>query len=178
MKKAVVVLGMRFNGPDPSHELAGRIENGLKAFERTDSNFIIFTGGFTNRDLVFSEAYGMEKYARKISEGKLKGSLLEEQAMDTLGNGLFSSQIIRQLGIQVAYIVTSCYHEERSLYIFRHSLPESVEVSSIDCYKTDGGNSESERIQLAECKMFFQELARSGSDPIKYLLKTKKYRKN
>lgn len=175
---AVVVLGMRVGKNGPSPELKGRIDVGMEVARKTGSQYIVFTGGVTNPEIQLSEAKAMAIYIDEEYPGNDRTTILEEEALDTLGNGIFTSQLLRKYPqVSTIFVVTSCYHVERSRFIFQHCFADQYSVIFNDCFLVDSHNAALEAEKFPEIQQFFQTIELEGRDPVKALFETKMYNK-
>lgn len=113
----IIVLGSRVNGNEIHDELRGRLEVGISLMD--EKSRLLLSGGITNHELGKSEAMVMKEYC--VSRGVPESSIiLEENSLDTIGNGVFSMlEIHGKILPGTIYVVSSCYHMKRSEFIFR-----------------------------------------------------------
>jgi vancomycin permeability regulator SanA len=131
--KAMVILGNRLLSDQVPAELKGRLDLALSLLEKEEVQLIIPTGGKTNRDIDKSESSAMAEY--------LTGSgvdpriiLLEEKAMDTIGNAVFTRIALDSRGeCSEVIVVTSCYHVRRSKFIFEKALGDRYSLDFSHC---------------------------------------------
>jgi len=126
----VVTLGCRPRSPTALTHLHGRVKTALEEFDRTDAEYILFTGGTPRSGRGQPECSLMSEYA--LQSGVDPGCiLLEDQALDTIGNGYFSRLLIDSLDdtVDTVTLVTSDYHLERASFIFEQCFgPQYVIV--------------------------------------------------
>ncbi len=129
--KAIVVLGSRIPGNEIHEELRMRLDVSVKLFEK-DSIFIL-SGGYTNHEHKKSEAQFMADYI--IGLGIPQESIyLDEEALDTIGNGYFVRKVVDRItGITDLAVVSSCYHMKRSQYIFKRCFGDMFPMDVSHC---------------------------------------------
>lgn len=129
--KAVVVLGSRVLGIEIHDELRMRLDVSAKIFDE-DSVFIL-SGGYTNEEIEKSEAQVMSDYLTGIGI-PIEKIYLEEESLDTIGNGYFVRRMVDAIpGITRLAVVSSCYHMKRSEYIFRNCFSDGIELDFSHC---------------------------------------------
>jgi tetratricopeptide (TPR) repeat protein len=105
---AIIVLGaaLETNGTIKV-KLSARLQQALKLARMYPEAPIVVTGG--NQKCGITEAYAMSLWFQ--SQGICTNRLyLEDQARDTIGNAVFSSSILKKLGITHVTLVTSANH--------------------------------------------------------------------
>ena len=153
----VIVLGMRLSSDTIGEELSGRMDIGIKLMAEKGAKFMIVSGGYTNPEINISEALAMKKYAMN-KEVPERSIILEEESTDTIGNGFFSRKLVDSMNLaHKIFVVTSCYHVQRTKYIFDHYYVDDFIMNYDHCY-----NAFSEKAQLEESKFlrtreFFNE---------------------
>ncbi len=129
--KAIVVLGSRVPGTEIHEELKMRLDVSARLFEK-DSVFIL-SGGYTNKELAKSEAQVMSDYITGLGIPKER-IYLDEESLDTIGNGYFVRCLVDRIpGITSLAVVSSCYHMNRSEYIFRSCFKDGFEMDFSHC---------------------------------------------
>ena len=127
-----VVLGYALERDGtPSPELRDRVKQGVSLFVRGDARRVVFSGGHPGGGLRGnkSEAEVMAEYATGLlgSEEKERW-LLEDESTSTRTNAIFTIQKLWALPPPprplVVYIVTSPFHQRRSLLVFRQAHRE------------------------------------------------------
>lgn len=176
---AIIVLGMRIFHDGPGEELKGRVDTAVHLASNTGSRVVIFTGGFTNDSVDKSEALCMEEYAQNKYGNNGVEYILEERALDTIGNAVFSlPYVMDRPNIRRIYVVTSCYHTDRSMYIFRETFPGSIKVEAGDCFEVPGDKLEQERDRLKIAQSFFKMAKKSEENLEDLLYSTEMYKKD
>jgi hypothetical protein len=110
---AIILLGaaLETNGTIKV-KLSARLQQALKLARMYPAAPIVVTGG--NQKCGITEAYAMSLWLQ--SQGICTNRLhLEDQARDTVGNAVFSSRILKRLGITHVTLVTSANHMRRGL---------------------------------------------------------------
>lgn len=123
---AMIVLGCKVRGTEPSLMLRRRLETALTALEAYPEMICIVSGG-KGTDEVIAEAECMRDWliANGIDENRIR---VEDQSTSTSENLRFSQEILEEEGIRgELLIVTDGYHQMRAQYLAqREGLP--------DCY--------------------------------------------
>ena len=127
-----VVLGYALERDGtPSPELRDRVKQGVSLFVRGDARRVVFSGGHPGGGLRGnkSEAEVMAEYATGLLGSKEKERwLLEHESTSTRTNAIFTIQKLWDLPPPprplVVYIVTSPFHQRRSLLVFRQAHRE------------------------------------------------------
>lgn len=100
----------------PGPALRRRVAHAVALFKARRVEHLLFTGGPVAYPV--SEARTMHRLA--LAAGvPAERILLEEQALDTLGNALFVRPLLRSRGWDRVLVVTDGYHLPRALYTFR-----------------------------------------------------------
>lgn len=141
--KTIVVLGCMLHNCEPTEEMKGRVEKALKLADLIGPDNIILSGGLTSPECGQSEAGAMQTLM--LERPGLKARvILEQKSQNTVENAVFSREAMESYGIGgELYIVTSCYHMSRSLFIFRKVI-QGVETMSGFCYECKPERLESE----------------------------------
>lgn len=152
-QSAVVVLGSRLRSTSLHDELRGRVAIGIEVFQRQQADYLLFSGGYTNPKISLSEAEAMAEYATDNGVS-CEDILIEDQSMDTIGNGYWTRLVIDEVGgVSELFLVTSCFHRGRALLVFRHCFGPFCSVVSEDCYRSQRrSEAESEQVLIAETK--------------------------
>ena len=119
--EAVIVLGCQVRGEVPSVMLSKRLDAAIETLSEYPDTVCVVSGG-QGRGEDISEAEAMRRYlvARGISEERV---LAEDKSTSTRENIAYSSEILKELGISRAVIVTSDFHQYRAgLYAKRNGL--------------------------------------------------------
>ncbi len=126
---ALIVLGNRLNDDGSlSDKGEKRCEIAFKAAKFFQPQAIILTGGATNPSAKNSEAYAM--YLR-LTELGLDPEIffLEEKATDTTENARYALEIVKEIGISEAVVISSIEHFGRTepknaIAVFRDVIKE------------------------------------------------------
>ncbi len=165
----IIVLGSRVNGNEIHDELKGRLDVAIKLFN-SDTKLLL-SGGITNHALNKSEAQVMKEYC--LSKGVPETSIiLEEKALDTIGNGVFCMMEVHGKFLpKIIYVVSSCYHMERSEFIFQKCFGPGYKFDFTHCFdfmRTD--IMEEKSMELA--RHFFSGISDGDVEAIKQRLFT------
>ncbi len=118
--KAIGILlggGITSKGTVP-HDIHTRIHKACELFSQRRIDEILITGGATNKEVSCTEAKVM---AKLLKEKVGMHIILEEKAKDTIGNAIYSKEIIIKKKLpKNIIIITSDYHMPRALRIFQH----------------------------------------------------------
>ena len=110
---AIIVLGAKLIGREPSTILRLRLEEALRLYEAKYASAIIVSGG-KGWDEDISEAVAMKTFL--ISRGVPEASVyIEEQSKNTFQNLAFSQTIMREKSLSSAIIVSNASHIRRAL---------------------------------------------------------------
>ena len=173
---AVVILGMRVGLGGPREELAGRIKVAMSVASRIDPEYIVLTGGVTSHETSSSEAEEMLTHIIGNYPESDNTFILEDEALDTLGNGIFTHEKLKEYPeITKLHIVTSCYHLHRSQFIFARSFSNDYLTIVEECFDCDSNNATMEQQKLAEAHEFFRRAEESGTSYMDALLETEIY---
>jgi hypothetical protein len=149
--KAIIVLGSRIPGNNIHEELKMRLDTAINLFDK--NSILILSGGFTNHKHK-SEAGFMEEYCigKGIPQDRI---VLEEESLDTIGNGYFTRLTVDQIpSVNMVTVVTSCYHMERSEFIFRACFGNKYLLDFSNCCDFPRATTlENDSMQMA--KAFF-----------------------
>lgn len=120
--RAVMVLGCRVKGEEPSDMLKSRLNAGLKVLEENPEAVFIVSGGKGDGENI-SEAEAMKRYL--IENGVLEERIFtEDRSISTRENFRYSKEIFEELGISDGIVVaTNDFHQYRAeLYARRNGL--------------------------------------------------------
>jgi len=112
-----IVLGARIE-PDgtPSPAMVRRVELGLRLLQQGRTDALLMTGGATTS--ATPEAWTMRDLA--LAAGAPAGRVhVEDRALNTIQNALFSAPLIAGQGWSRLLVVTDTFHCLRARYIFR-----------------------------------------------------------
>lgn len=101
------------------------VEHSVLLFKEGRAKLILFSGGWSfkhRKKPRLTEAESMKRYA--ISLGAPASALItEKRSMDTIGNALYSSRLIRKMrGVRRILLVAVSYHMPRASYIFKRAF--------------------------------------------------------
>ena len=124
----ILILGCGFRGNSLGTESKLRVKQGAKMYEGGFARNLVMAGG-TSRKKSLSKL--MKEYAIRLGVPSRK-IFIEEQSKDTVGNAVFTKQILKKNKWKNVLLVTSDYHVERSMFIFHHVLGRSYTVMASD----------------------------------------------
>ena len=112
---AAIVLGAAVFRERPSPVFRERINHALTLFETGQVEYLIFTGGFGNRDnLAESEAARLYAIENGVPADRI---LIETVSTDTLENLEQAQGIIEQMGFDRVLVVSDPIHMQRAMAI-------------------------------------------------------------
>ena len=114
---AIIVLGAKLIGSEPSTMLRLRLDEALNLYRKGYASTIIVSGA-QGHDETVSEAAAMQEYLKQ-SGVPAENILMEDQSFNTYQNLANSKKIMRQHGLQKAIIVSNASHIRRSLVLAR-----------------------------------------------------------
>ena len=145
--KAIIVLGCMLKGCEPTDEMKGRVERAVQFGSLIHPDLMIFSGGHTSPECLYSEAGMMRKLAVDMGADKNK-SKIEEKSTTTVENAVYVRELLEKEKFSgELYIVTSCYHMIRSITIFRSVIPALASLSGI-CFECKPERLQSEASRL------------------------------
>lgn len=118
---AIICLGHLFSDKKRFTSLKFRVEKAVALYKEGRGTKIIFTDGFTTATDI-SEAQLMSDIACALGVPQ-NDIILEERATTTVGNAIYSKEILEKNGFESAVVVTSHVHLRRAKYIFRKIIP-------------------------------------------------------
>ncbi|AOY77638.1 YdcF family protein [Clostridium formicaceticum] len=128
---AIVVLGCRLWGDQPSHMLTYRLNKALELYEEGYASTIIVSGA-QGEDEWITEAAAMKAYL--VDKGIDSEVILkEENSFSTFQNLYYSKEIMDKQALESAIIVTNAFHVHRALMI-GNRLGMDVSSSSAKSY--------------------------------------------
>lgn len=164
----VIVLGHRLQSSEIHDQLKGRMDTGISYFKETNSDWLIVSGAATNPDVSKAECDVMYEYA--VNQGVDPSNILRERnAKDTVGNGYFSRRLIDQLDIDSStiHVVSSCYHMERSKYIFEYCFGPAYTIDTSHCHEyRDTPESSRERQKMDQVEELLGDISPGEIDVI------------
>jgi uncharacterized SAM-binding protein YcdF (DUF218 family) len=133
-----IVLSYEAN-PDGSisEECKRRVEAAVRLFESRSTDRILMSGRCTpgrEEGLKETEAETMRQYAIKLGV-PASAIMVEEKAMDTVGNAMYTRGMVDGLPeVRRIIVVTSDYHVERTRYLFVKAFGSARPISFIGAY--------------------------------------------
>ncbi|WP_330925124.1 YdcF family protein [Candidatus Sororendozoicomonas aggregata] len=128
--EAIVILGYAL-ASDGSMKppLIDRLKQGLSAAKANPDAAIIVSGGVPSQGV--TEAYRMQQWL--IGQGiSAKRIHLDDKAKDTVGNAIYSTRILNDLGIEHVTLVTSASHMRRALVVFEEVARQNQKEITFD----------------------------------------------
>jgi uncharacterized SAM-binding protein YcdF (DUF218 family)/tetratricopeptide (TPR) repeat protein len=125
---AILALGSPVNEDgSPGTRLLGTLQKTLELADQDPEAVIIVTGGAVRSQ---AEGPAMKRWLVKngVDEQRIR---VEQQAQDTIGNAIFSEEILEQDGVKNVTLVTISYHLPRALAIVRTILGDRYVVSGV-----------------------------------------------
>ncbi|MEG2338666.1 MAG: YdcF family protein [Clostridium sp.] len=105
---AIIVLGCRVRGEEPSLSLQKRMENGLDLYKKGYGSKIILSGGQGSGENI-SEAEAMRRFFVKNNVSE-KDLIIEDKSTSTYENLKYSKEFMEKEGIEKVVIVSNGYH--------------------------------------------------------------------
>ena len=161
----VLILGFKQSSNHINDELKGRMDTGINQFHELKSSFLLLSGGITT-PYCLPECEIMNQYAIKsgVDPNKI---ICENKSLDTIGNFVFSREIIDLLyDIDMIFCVSSCYHIERMKYIFQKCYGQNFLGDFNSCYKIQGDTIHEKR-SLNQAIKFFSDINDGDIETIK-----------
>ncbi len=119
-----IVLGAGTDNGDPSPVFRERINHGIWLYENGYADYLIFTGGLGDGE-VLSDSYVAKEYA--VSKGVPKEVIFIEEESTTTEENLFQAKrIMESNSLNTAIIVSDPLHMMRSMLISKDLGIESV----------------------------------------------------
>ncbi len=137
--EALIVLGGGLTLQEQlTDRTSARVETAISAWRDDVAPTLVTSGGFVLRDQCptsISEAGAMKDYA--VDRGvPINVIAVEEESLDTIGNALFTRQIVIRNGWERLKVVTSPDHLLRSLTIFRYVYGNYFEIEGLAAAET------------------------------------------
>ncbi len=166
---ALIVLGNRLRRCLPSHEMKGRIETAIEFSKLVHPDFLVLTGGQTSHGCTHSESEEMSRLLPNHDDFSFE-VLLERQSMNTLENAIYARKLLSERDYGGAlYIVTSCYHISRAIFIFSSVFPQ-VKVKAGMCYQYNAHNLLKEADKLKDNISSIEKIEWDRSDYLEQYL--------
>lgn len=129
--RVIIVLGCRPFQKDGSInlEIQARVGKGVELYQRGFGDKIMFSGGTLMSDI--PEAAVMKSLAKMVPK---KDILLELHAKSTLENAVFSKRLVLKHGMNEVIMVTSPYHVDRALKIFKKVYGPLFMIQPVESY--------------------------------------------
>ena len=110
--QAVIVLGCKVNGTNPSRMLKRRLDSAQRFLKEHPDAVCVVSGG-KGDDEKISEAQAMKTYLIEngIAESRV---IAEDKSVNTNENMRFSADILKKMGIEKAAVVTDGFHQYRA----------------------------------------------------------------
>ncbi|MCU4751252.1 YdcF family protein [Halobacteria archaeon AArc-curdl1] len=152
----IVTLGCRTRTPLEVTHLRGRVDVSIETFRENDAPCLLFTGGVTHPAARQPECVLMKNYAVRSGTSPDR-IILENRALDTIGNGYFSRLLVENLPRTTdrVTLVTSDYHLERATYIFEQCYGPDYDMLPIPYSGTPLETAGQETRSLRQAKSFF-----------------------
>lgn len=131
--QAVIVLGCQVRGEVPSTMLAKRCDAAIETLSEYPDVICVVSGGRGKGEDI-SEAEAMRRYLVEsgIDESRV---IAEDRSTSTRENIAFSAEILEELGIDRAVIVTNDFHQYRAdIYAKRNGLTVGHHSGKTPCY--------------------------------------------
>jgi uncharacterized SAM-binding protein YcdF (DUF218 family) len=173
----IIILGCEFKKDNIGKQTKQRVKQGVKLYKKGLAKNIIMAAGTKRKNYL---SYYMKKYAIKLGVPS-KNIFTEENSKDTIGNAIFSKEIVLKKKWKNIILVTSDYHIERSLFIFHHVFGPSYNIIASDSktsflHKIMHNRFTKEKEEYIFAKTLFSGIKPGNHKEIKKrLLKTPKY---
>ncbi|ADN35667.1 protein of unknown function DUF218 [Methanolacinia petrolearia DSM 11571] len=160
----IIILGNRLQSKQIHQELKGRMDCGLKVF-REEGGILLLSGGRSNPEIDVPECGIMKDYA--VGRGVDPSNIItEDSSLDTIGNAVFSREIVDKLdAVSKIFVITSCYHVERSRYLFDMCFGDRYLLDFEPCYECPGDPGHEEE-SMEEAIRFFRGIERGDIEKI------------
>lgn len=157
----VITLGHRLRGPSIHPHLRRRVDAGLEALQATEAAALCCTGGRVNESVPRTEAEAMRAYAlTSVADDRV---LVENRALDTIGNAYFSRRLLDKSGIELdtVHLVTADFHVDRARIAFEHcfanaEITTAFAIETIDPSLRPDPNDR--RIRIERTRSFFDPI--------------------
>jgi len=124
-RSEIIVLGRRLDGRRVGEIFRRRLDKALEIHREKIGlglrSRIIITGGDLGRQGI-TEARAGWRYLKDEAEVPEEELALEEKALDTVSNAVYTKIFLLESGCRTPTIVSSCYHLPRVSFIFSHIL--------------------------------------------------------
>jgi uncharacterized SAM-binding protein YcdF (DUF218 family) len=102
-----------------------RIEKTVELYKESWAPIIIFSGAAAEGDVSNAEAMRNISVKQGVPRADI---LIEEKSVDTAENAQFTAAIIREKGYGSMILVTSPYHQRRTMELFKAELGEDFKI--------------------------------------------------
>lgn len=173
----IVTLGCQPRSNANVDQLCGRVDVSLERFHQTGAEYLLFTGGVTHPREQRSECELMRAHAVNagINPDRI---LLEDRALDTIGNGYYSRLLVEDLQRTVKGItlITSDYHLERASYIFEQCYGPDYDILPVAYESVHLEASRHEAHSYRQARSFFEGITPGDIDSIgQHLMESHEY---
>ncbi|WP_254769309.1 YdcF family protein [Salinilacihabitans rarus] len=170
----VVTLGHRLAGDAIHPHLRARVDAGITAVRETTASALVFTGGHTNPAVPRAECEVMREYAleRGVDPDRI---VVEDRALDTVGNGYFSRRLVDDLDrtVDSLFLVTADYHVPRSRYVFEQCFGTERRIDTSYAVSTaTSPECPAERRSFRSARRFFDSISPGDVEAIERRLIT------
>jgi len=159
---AIVILGYALSDEgEMKAPLMGRLDEGLAAARLNPDSKIIVSGGVPKAGV--TEAYLMKKWL--VENGVAAERVyMDDQAKDTVGNAIYSSMILKEIGAEDVTLITSASHIRRGLSVFKEAtLNEGMDVEFTNIVYLDYESvEEAEKVSQSEHLVVYRDLLRTA----------------
>ncbi|MEG0134725.1 MAG: ElyC/SanA/YdcF family protein [Cetobacterium sp.] len=161
-KHAIVILGYALGKNGKMEKpLIERLKQGLALHKKNPKSPIIVSGGVQKGGI--TEAYVMKNWL--VSNGVPSNLIyMDDQAKDTVGNAIYSTEILTKLNPENVTLVTSASHIRRGLAVFE----EAAELKGLNInysnlvYLDYETINEAQKISEAEKLVIYRDLIRTS----------------
>ncbi len=113
---AIVILGGGMRNENTfAEDTLNRVLNGYLLYKRTKLPIIV-SGGVSEGGIIEAKLMAKALLEMGVDENKL---IIEDKSRDTTQNATYVSQICKEKGLRKVFLVTSAYHMERALIMFK-----------------------------------------------------------
>ena len=123
------------NNLNLTNEYKRRIHKSYKILKKTNSKYMVFTGGILENRSILPLSEHAYIYLKKNFSVKNIDILKESKSRDTIGDAIFSLKKIEHKKISVVHIITSDWHITRTKRIFKKIYGHRYQIKF---YKTEG----------------------------------------
>lgn len=158
----IVTLGYALSPEGEMREpLIDRLEQTLAVAEKNPTASIIVSGGVPNGGV--TEAFMMKNWliGQGIAEERI---FIDDKAKDTVGNAIFSMEIMKDLGTEHVTLISSASHMRRALSIFEEVADnEGLDISFDNLVAMDFDSmEEAMKVSDNEALVVYRDMLRSS----------------